>query len=533
MGVFGHIMKIVMIILVVVLVVFVLAFAVMFLFPGFKLFGYHYISAEYKSISSEFLRGEQAEQQAMFDAADIILIETVGYDINLQFEKDGMALPDHSLYVSMSGGYRGFVKGSVDKPTYSSTNSTGEYFKDDSRPDKKIYYIKIAEPEQGFLMRAQTVLTVVLTDDFLEAKDVEIKTNSGSITFGDSVDVDESKTMNVKNLTIKSSSGAVSLNNMKNSGDILIEKSSKGKVFSEVDLKGNISVLVNGGSDKIVLKNIGTELEQSNRLTIKSHNGPVEIGNVFGDFEGTFNSSQCFIGNVSKSCIVNTKETVCNFKTVGTEGVAEVLQISVSGKTTLNFEKVYNSIDIAKNTNSTININESFANISYVGDRGTLNLSKVHASNIEIVEMNGKININAEKEEIVNIVSRATRGAISFSGIKYGTVLINEQNSQSSCNILGSFDEVLNKHIIKTTSGKIEVSAPSSVNYSIFWDAKKANLNIFGPTKTTIKSSAEYCDTNGRNGWSHTNSQGQPCEEEMDGNLSLSASSGTVIVNSL
>ena len=75
---------------------------------------------------------------------------------------------NNDIKISIDGKYRGFVKGSVRAPTYSSTNTTfnkddenpyNSYYQDSTRPDKKIYFIKMQEPEKGIMIRTALLLT--------------------------------------------------------------------------------------------------------------------------------------------------------------------------------------------------------------------------------------------------------------------------------------------------------------------------------------------------------------------------------------
>ncbi len=546
MGVFGHIMKFILIALVVVLVVVIIAAAAMFLFPSFKLFGYHYIKSDVNASSYQFLKGDDAKAEEAWNKADIIRIETGAYNVEFRYATSNMLLDSGDIMVNIEGTYRGFVKGSVDRPTYSSTESIFDvnnedeehaYYKDELRPDKKIYFIKMAEPEKGFLMRNGTKLLFTMTYDIFSNKDVEIVTNSGTIRFG------AENTMSLNNLSIQSSSGAVYLGDIKvnthiesgieKPGNIIIKKSKKGTVVAQNNLKANVDIQVSGGGDEITLKDIESVSNDAlSKLNIESHNSTVTVGNVNGDFSCNTNGAKMNVGNITGTAMLQIKETTSNFKTIGKVAKQNTLSIVANGKTSISFEKVLNNIDISKNANTKITIDESYGNVTYKGEKGSLDLKKIHASKITIVETKGSIELNCCKEEKVDIVSTATGGRITFSGVELGIVEINKDNEQSSCSIYGTFEKVIGKHTIKTTSGKVNITAVQNDDYSLSWLAKYANMNIFGNLKTTIWSSEEYCKSKGST-YTSTNAYGEPCQENTLNSLTLWATSGEVTVSAI
>ncbi len=546
MGVFGHIMKFIMITLVVVLVIFIVAFAAMFFFPSFKLFGYHYIDSGDNGGIYEYLRGDEAKAQEEWDKADIIRIETAGYDLDFEYANSKMLMNSGDIRVEIYGIYRGFVKGSVEKPTYTSSNSTydvtsenkdNSFYIDETRPDKKIYFIRMQEPEKGFLMHSRNEIHFIITQDAFKDKDVEIFTQGGNISFG------ADKMMSVNNLKIVSDSGSVYLNNMKINtyiedgvekvGNLEIIKSQKGAVKVDTNLKANVAITVNGGTDAIQLKNIESTEGDVSKLTINSYKGAVYIGDVDGDFSCNCGGAKLEAGNITGAAKVTVKETSCHFKTIGQTPNVDTLELEVTGKTNLDFEKVMSNIDVKANVNSTINVWESFGDVVYRQEKGngTFNLKNAHASNINIVQATGRVNLDCNKDEIVNITSTATSGTIAFSGVEQGRVEINTANEQSGCSIIGVFEVINDKHTIKTTSGTINITAPQNDSYSIFWLAKSASIDIFGNLKTNAFSSEEYCKQNDSS-YRHTTAYGEPCAEKLNG-LDLYASAGKVVISKI
>ena len=544
MGIFGHIMKFIMIIIVAILVILTLVCGAMFLFPSIQIFGYHYIKSGVNNGFYEKVSGETAKAQQAWDDADIVRFEISGYNLSFDYATSEMLFDDHDIRVQVSGQYRGFVKGSVDRPTYSSTNTTfnaedanpyNSYYKDPTRPDKKIYFIKMQEPEKGFMLRTQNSMTVTLTYDAFKNKDVEIIAKGGNVEFG------TAGKMSANNIRIESESGSVTFGEteiatyeeagIEKAGNIDITKSKKGKVVFNNDIKANVNIEVNGGTDVVSLKNVLSTGTSASKLSVKNHNGSVYVGNVFGDFSCDTKGAKMVVGDITGTTRLVVKETACQFGTIGVTPQVDTLSLEATGKTTITFDKVFSKIDMGKNTGTTITVKESYGDVLYgVGTgKGTLNLKNVHASKINIVSSSGKINIDAKPEERVDIESTATAGTISFTGIKLGTVKINKANEFSSCNINGSFVEVHGDNIIKTTSGKVSISAPHSDNYSLAWESAKASLDIFGNAKTTINTSKKYCESQGES-FRCTTAFGQPCDEKYD-YIDLLATTGTITVS--
>lgn len=544
MGILGHIMKFLMIIVVVILVGLILFCGALFLFPNLKLFGYHYVNSGMNNGSYEYLSGTKAKAQQEWNEADIIRFETSGYDLVFEYASSDLLLDSGDVVSKIEGVYRGFVKGSVSQPTYSSSNSTfdkdsedpyNSYYKDNTRPDKKIYFVRMQEPEKGILIKTTSVITILLTNDAFKNKDVEIFAKGGKVTFASNGE------MSANSLTINSESGGVYLGDVKlntyeeagieKAGHLSITKSKKGKIELNNDIVANIDIVVNGGTDTIRMKNVFSTLESASKVNIKNHNGAVYIGNIYGDLSCNTHGAKMVVGDVVGTTRLVVKETACSFKTIGANPQVDTLAIEAKGKTNITFEKVYSKIDIGANTGSTITVKESYGDVLYgaANGKGTLNLNCVHQSTITIASTSGKVNIYAEPNEKVDIISTATAGSIFFTGIRQGKVEINKANEYSSCSVVGSFVEVHGDSVIKTTSGKIDIKAPHSDNYSLEWTAKSASLDIFGTAKTTTRSSAQYCKDCGEAGLWCTSSYGQPCAQKYD-SINLVSTTGRVLV---
>ena len=533
MSAFSGIMKFFMIIFVIILTIFIVAFALMFFIPGFKLFGYHYITCA-NSHYSQLLKGNGTEHSNMWNDADVIRIETGGYDINIFHESSGMDSGD--VKVTMDGSYRGFVKGKVDRPTYDSTELSGKYYEDHTRAEK-IYYIKIDEPTGGFLLRTNNVLNVRIytENEEFSNKSIEIVTRSGTVNFADN-----KQNMNVKNLKIISNSGSVVLNQMtlSENGKLEIEKKSKGSITSNVSyLAGDITINVLGGGDRIALKDIGYNPSDpdsipNSRLYLKSHDSKVTIGNIYGDFECYCHGASLTAGTITGSAKINAKETACRFDRVGSTAGKDTFWVESTGKTSVYCKYVYAN-SVLKMGKSSTTLDNTYGTVDFQSSKGNLTLKNAE-KDVLIGQTAGTVSIDFNKdcEDAPNLTSTATKGKIKFSNMR-GVVKINELNEQSSCGITGTFLRINDKNIIQTTSGNIELSCPLNMEWSIFWQAKKASLDIFGTARTTIKSSEQYMKTvykNNSTTWATP--YGAP-SEETDNSLKLSSSSGKIIVKQL
>ena len=524
MSAFSGIMKFFMIIFVIILTIFIIAFALMFFIPGFKLFGYHYITCA-NSHYSQLLKGNGTEHSSMWNNADVIRIETGGYDINVYHESSGLDSGD--VKVTMDGSYRGFVKGKVNRPTYDSTELSGKYYEDNTRSEK-IYYIKIDEPTGGFLLRTNNVLNVCIFNEEFLNKSIEIVTRSGTVNFADN-----KQNMSVKNLKIISNSGSVVLNQMtlSENGKLEIEKKKKGSITSNVDfLAGDITINVLGGGDRIALKDIGYLANPNSRLYLKSHDSKVTIGNIYGDFECHCHGASLTAGTITGSAKVNATETACRFDRVGTTAGKDTFWVESTGKTSVYCKDVYAN-SVLKMGKSSTTLDNTYGTVDFQSSKGNLTLKNA-TKDVLIGQTSGTVSIDFNKECVVNLTSTATKGKINFSNMR-GVVKINERNEQSSCKIVGTFLNISGQNIIQTTSGNIELSCPLNMNWSIFWQAKKASLDIFGTARTTIKSSEQYMKTvykNNSTAWATP--YGAP-SEEMENSLKLSSSSGKITVKQL
>jgi len=523
MGLFGGIMKFFMIIFVIILTIFIVAFALMFFIPGFKLFGYHYITCN-NSYYSQLVKGAGTEHSDMWNNADVIRIETGGYDINVCYSNNLIDAGD--VRVTMDGSYRGFVSGKVNKPTYDSTEISGKYYEDNTRSEK-IYYIKIAEPTGGFLLRTNNVLNVYMVNDELVNKSVEIVTRSGAVNFADNT-----KVMNVKNLKIVSNSGKVVLNQMSLAlnGKLEIEKSKSGTITSNTDLYGDIKINVLGGGDRISLKDIGYQANPNSKLYIKSHDSKVIIGNIYGDFECACHGASLTAGTITGSAKVIVTETACKFDRVGLTAGVDTFWVESKGKTSVYCKDVYANAVLKMGKTSTT-LDNTYGTVDFQSSKGNLTLKNA-MKDVLIGQTSGAISIDFNKDYVSNLTSTATAGTIKFNNMQ-GKVKINEQNQQSSCKIIGTFLAVNGENVIQTTSGNIELTCPLNMNWSIFWKAKKASLDIFGTARTTINSSEQYIKSNypGNNTvW--TTAYGAP-SGEMENSLKLLSSSGKIVVKQL
>ena len=295
-------------------------------------------------------------------------------------------------------------------------------------------------------------------------------------------------------------------------------------------MAGDITINVLGGGDRIALKDIGYLSNPNSRLYLKSHDSKVTIGNIYGDFECHCHGASLTVGTITGSAKVNTTETVCRFDRVGVTAEQDTFWVESTGKTSVYCKNVYAN-SVLKMGKSSTTLDNTYGTVDFQSSKGNLTLKNA-TKDVLIGQTSGTVSIDFNKECVANLTSTATKGKIKFSNMR-GVVTINERNEQSSCKINGTFLEVNGKNIIQTTSGNIELSCPLNVEWSIFWHAKKASLDIFGTARTTIKSSEQYIKTTYKNNsttW--TTPYGAPSEEK-ENSLKLSSSSGKIVVKQL
>ena len=462
MGFFASIMKFIMIVLVAILTVFIVLGAILIIFPTVNIFGLHYISSDYNSFEGEVLR--TSENSTLWDDADIVRIETKGYDVTVR-TKDDELLGNGEFVTIVNSSYKGFVWGTVSQPTYSSSITSGEYIVENG---KNIFYIEIAEPD-GWIMRAETTLTVIVSSDAFTSKDLEIIDNSGSVTIGGNV-ADVSEQIRTQNLDITSTSGMVNLGNVTVSDTLTIDKQS-GDVSSRVNLNANININITGGYGIITLKDVGVSGGDVKMLSINSSNTHTTVQDVYGDFNFVAAGGLLEIGNITGFVDLDVSSCDCSLGTVGNGFNVE------GGDGYLEVEKVVGAVTIIMNDGSTT-IAETDSTVNWESQKGSLTLGKAQ-DDITAQTVYGNINIICDDVDAFNITINDKHGDTTFTGVK-GIVDINTSttiDNMGTGNITGTFAEVNGESRIIAYVGNINVTVPQT-DWLLKWASSSADIQI-------------------------------------------------------
>lgn len=342
MGFFSSIMRVLMILLVSVLTVCIILGAILMIFPGARIFGLHYISAPYNSVGGEYVR--EPENPSMWDNADVVRIETKGYNIIVRTKGDEVLKSGQFATITQNS-YHGFVWGSVDRPTYSSSITDEKYLEENG---KKIFYIRIEEPD-GWMIGSKTDLTIIVDTDTFANKDLEILTESGLITLGGDVAKSEEK-INTKNLKITSASGEVRLNNVSVNDNLTIEKVS-GNIVSAVNLDSHTTIKIKGGYGNVTLKEIGSS-DSEKMLRMETSNTHTTLDKIYGDLE--FEADGGLLEVTSIKGYVDLDIASCAVKIETVQG-----DLNIENKEgSVEIERVMGSVGIDANNGSTV-INET------------------------------------------------------------------------------------------------------------------------------------------------------------------------------
>ena len=479
MGVIGTIMKIIMIVLVAALAVFIILGAILMIFPSVSIFGLHYITSDNKELTFEKL--DDSKYSTWWNEADVIRVETGGYDIKVRVTTTGHSGENYSNNaVKITSAYKGFVWGGAWEPTYSSTITDEKYLDDRT---ENVFYVKVDEPTGGFLIRSETVLELIVSSNALDDKTLEIATNTGTFTIGGDDITDNSTKINTKEIVIESQSGQVNLNNYSVEEALTITKTS-GNVKSLLDIPCTTTINITGGYGLVELENVGNQALQNTLVTMNTTNTHTVIKNIFGDFDFTAEGGLLEVENISGFANLTLGACDCKVATVGNGIDAN------GGDGYLRIEKVNGNSTLVRNNGETT-IGENTGWVNFSSANGSLSLNSCYGD-VTATSTYGNISVTCKDAFNLNINNR--HGNTNFTDAQ-GLVSINtssEFDSRGTGTITGSFKEVSGQNIINAYAGNVNLTIPQN-EFALGWRNMSGAVNInMGSLKTTSKTTSEY-----------------------------------------
>ncbi len=494
MGIFGAIMKIVMIVLVSVLTVFIILGAILMIFPSVSIFGLHYISCNYDSEMAEYLRSEESAQtKAMWDNADFYRVETRGYDVLIRVKETGQRGETYqagSLASVVNSSYKGFVwGGDAYKPTYSSSIKENRYIEENGQ---NIFFVKMSEPD-GFLVRSETLLTLVVETNTFADKKLEINTQGGNVTIGGDINNAE-KLINTNNLKINAGTGTVTLANMSVSENLEITKKS-GNIKSEKNIDAKTTITISEKYGLIELLDIGTA-ENPQKATIKTTNNThTTIKNVYGGFEFKADRGLLEVDNITDftdlnvgSCDSKIKNIQNGLNVVGGDGYVKIQDIT--GEATITMK------------NGSVTLDKASKKVVFESENGGLKISDA-GGDVYANTTRGNIDVNCAGNTI-NLNINNKHGNTNFTGAK-GQVLINTSSdfdAKGTGSITGTFTEISGNSSIFGYAGDINLTVPQN-SWLLSWRNVQGEVNIkMGDLDTKERTTSGYLkDTSNTEKW--------------------------------
>lgn len=522
MGVFGTIMKFIMIVLVVALTIFVVIGAILMIFPAASIFGLHYISSPYNGEQTQHLR--TAENSTMWEGADFYRIETRGYDVVVRVKETGQqgeTYPSGTYEAVVESSYKGFVwGGNAPKPTYSSSITDEKYIEENG---SKIFYIKMAEPD-GMLVRSKTQLTLIVETSTFQNKKLEIITKSGSVSVGGNIE-DNQKLIKTKNLTINSESGKVMLNNVTIDENLVISKNA-GDVISEKDIDAAADISIVGGYGIIDLQNVGTQ-QTTRKLKINTSNTHTTVKNVYGDLEFKADGGMLEATQITQDVDLTLGACDCQIGKIG-----NTLNVD-GGDGYVKIDEVVGKItQTMKNGETTIQKN--MGEVDFSSEKGSLYLKKAN-DNVTATTSYGNIEITCNNTLNLNVSNK--HGSTKFYNAS-GVVTINGSGNGTG-SVVGEFDQINGASSIVGFAGNIELKVPTQ-RFLLNWRNISGKVDIkYGSFITTDKTTSEYLSKQEEQVveekvlWVDVQTTKQAMQDSNTNRLSVTNNSGDIKIYSL
>ena len=463
MNVFVNILKILLILVAIVIGLGLILLAGLVIFPGFSLFGLHYVSGDTQKVGDYINLGQATESSPSYaeqwGRTSTVSINTLSWDIELcpvTEANDNYYLP-YSITALWSREYNGFVVGEVAEPEF-----TGGEFMENGDGTLTLYY-EVREPDGGWISKVNTELLILFNASDFEGKDIVINTRSGTVKIGDRLryETDEndqqtkvSTSFTSGDIDITNLSGNITICDVNVGGDVNIDKDS-GDFVSQVDLNNNVFIDIDKGFGTVTLQDVGTRVGYTGLIFREINNSNITFGQVRGDlsFDGTGGlirgeSVDGLLSVRGGNCDVILEEVAGMIDWTSTDGSLELG--TASGEVT------------ARCTGSGhINIDVALGNLNIETNNGAIALPETRG-NVTLDTNNGNIDVTGTQVSAVYTIT--SRGGRTTLNNIYGTVNFTaKENGNASIDL--HYVELRGENVINTQTGNITVTVGSGMPF--------------------------------------------------------------------
>ena len=419
-----------------------LLLAALVLFPGFSLFGLHYIKGDSVPVASYVnLAGETNNQSAEWAETETVLIRTDSWDVEV---RPATVQDEHFAPNSISAiwyrQYNGFVVGDIQEPTFS-----GAQFEQVNGTNCLVY--EVLEPGGGLLTKVNTQLIILYDASTFGNRNLIIQTNSGDVIIGNDVDSQLTQNFSANEISVTSGSGNVYLGNVSVTGELRVSKES-GDFTSQVDLPVNVYIGISSGLGTINLTNVGTGAGQTGLILQTINNANISFDDIRGDlvFEGqagliTGGRVEGALSVNGGDLDINLDEVVGNVDCDLSDGTLDITTVrgNVTSKTTGGGRVYIDSIL------GTANIETSGGEILLLDTR----------SDVTCVSGSGKITVTGSSNTAQYTINSRS-GECTLNNI-YGSVYF-ETLDEGNARINIEYQDLSGENYIKTQTGAINIT---------------------------------------------------------------------------
>ena len=452
MNVFSNLLKVLIILVLIVFVGSFLVLGAMVLFPGFTLFGVHYVSGDrqvshyfYDTVNDTYYSKEPKQdatepQTGKWSQVSDIEIVTDGWDITLRSAyKNETVVIEKGFNVYMNRFFRGFATNDVKEPTFSN-------FTFEERADGMYLVMKMTEPT-GILSRQNTSLVVVVNEGLLANKKVHLVTNSGTIRIGNAVKED-SITTEFTDIDISSKSSAVYLNDVTINNELNVSKDS-GDFYANKDLTCNSVIKISKGLGKVYVNNIGSESSAKTISLEDMNNVDFRFETIYGDFYYRGNAGYIKGKNIKKSFALDAN--YCDIAIEQIEGA--MLYNNKDGSLAVDTVKNGITADVT-NGRGAVHIKNLYGASAIRTNSGNITVDNVF-NDIIVGSQSGNIKLNNADDKTVNFKIITTNSNVEITNVNGSVNMTTENKGKAICKV--SYKKLIGTNKIVTHTGSAYV----------------------------------------------------------------------------
>ena len=445
MNVFVSILKILIIILAIGVAAVVLLMGAMVIFPGFSLFGIHYVSGDSRSMGYYYdvtaTDADGVNNVEQWAAVDKVLIVTDSWDISLRaVTENDTPYNEVGIETIVRRNYRGFATNDVSTAEFS-----GYTFEE--RSDGYYMIMTMTEPT-GFISKTNASVSVLLNSSLLADKDLIIQTNGGKVTLGNKVE-EGSVTTSIENLEINSSGGEVDLRDVTISNMLTVNKKS-GNLYVTKDLNCGVELNIASGYGRAEFLNIGTESSSKDLIIQNLYNSTILFDTIYGNFS-LDGSGGYVVGDCVQGAVLVNAQT-CDVRITDVNGVIDFTNRDGSLTVKNANSNVFTTIT---NGDGSVNITNLLAESNIATDSGAVNIEQVN-SNISVKSNSGRIQLTNAEGRQINYVIEATDSEVILNDVN-GSVNFNTLN-RGRASIKVTYQALIGSNNFVTQSGAIDIT---------------------------------------------------------------------------